>query len=193
MIRAQKQQLTKPSHRKPRSPSQSQPSRRKKGRGPTGGSARRHQPIFFWGGLWAIVFLVGITALANLLNPAASKDPQFAQTKVRSSTTTTIQPATTQSTGGQGQLPVWLFGAIILSCSASSLILARHLAPVSAHRHRSRQRPKPRPAQTPTRKPQPPLLSRPVTYPPSRPAPPLQRQDNHLGQAMPPDLSDDSI
>lgn len=175
MIRAQNQQLTKPSQ-KPRSPSQSQPGRRKKGRGPTGTCARRHQPIFFWGGLWAIVFLVGITALANLLNPAASKDPQFAQTKVRSSTTTVIQPATTQSTGGQGQLPVWLFGAIVLSCSASSLMLARHFTPASAHRHRSRQRLKHRPVQAPRKKPQPPRLSRPVTYHPSRPVPPLQRR-----------------
>lgn len=139
MIKAQDQQLTKLSQ-KPRSSSQAQPGRRKKKRRPTGASVRKHQPIFFWGGLWAIVFLVGITALANLLNPAASKDPQFAQAKVRSSTT--IQSATTQSTGGQGQLPVWLFGAIALSCSASSLMLARHLAPVSTHRHRSRQRPK---------------------------------------------------
>ena len=175
MIRAQNQQLTKPSP-KPRSPSQSQPGRRKKKRGSTGNSARRPQPIFFWGGLWAIIFLVGITALANLLNPAASKDPQFAQTKVRSSTPTVIQPATTQSTGGQGQLPVWLFGAIVLSCSASSLILARHLAPASASRHRSRQRPKQRQLQAPRRKSQPPLLSRPGTYNPSRPVPPLQRR-----------------
>jgi len=132
--------------------SRSQPGQRKQQRSFTRASIEKGQPIVFWGGLWAIVFLISITALANLLNPAASKDPQFAQTKMGSSTTTAMQPATTQPATGQAQLPAWLFGAIVLSCGASSLVLARCLSPASAHKNRMHQRTKQRQAQTSKRK-----------------------------------------
>lgn len=94
---------------------------------------KRH-PIIFWGTIWMSIALPSAFAIGSLTNPNAAPDagePQtvaaIAQIQTQSSQTQEAQPP--NPSPDSGQLPLWVFGAIAVGCTASCLILTGHIKP----------------------------------------------------------------
>jgi len=92
---------------------------------------KRH-PIIFWGIILVSIALPSAFAIGSLTNPNAAPDagePQTVAAIAQNSETKQAQPLPKPSPDS-GQLPLWVFGAIALGCTASCLILAGHIKPV---------------------------------------------------------------
>lgn len=79
-----------------------------------------HRPLMFWGGVWATVVLVALVALSGLLNPSASTGQRASGAAVGTSTVAV-------QSEHKSRIPLWLFGAIALSCTAGSIFVSKHL------------------------------------------------------------------
>lgn len=115
-------------------------------------------PMAFWSGLWMSVALVALVALGGLLSPGSSEQRGVSTVAVGSESATFNEP----QAKNQGQVPLWLFGAIAISCTAGSVLVSRQLA--EPHRRQPRpnssrpNRPPSRP-RSPAALPSPPIPS----------------------------------
>ncbi|MBD2019821.1 hypothetical protein H6F43_06415 [Leptolyngbya sp. FACHB-36] len=114
------------------------------------------RPMIFWGGLWSSLLMVAVVSVSSLLSPNFSKGRSASGSALGSHTATVTRPATRDT-----HLPLWMFGAIALSCTAGSILISKQLArphqsrlmnrthqksrsrPKSPRMDRSRQRSKP--------------------------------------------------
>lgn len=83
------------------------------------------RPMVFWSGVWTSIFLVSLVAVGCLLSPSASSN----RTASEIASDANDEPAveTVPSPHREGQAPIWMFGAIALTCTAGSLLVARCL------------------------------------------------------------------
>ena len=91
---------------------------------------KRH-PMEFWGVIWVSIALPSAFAIGSLTNPNAAPDagePQTVAAIAQNSQTQEARPP--KPSPDSGQLPLWVFGAIAVGCTASCLVLAGHLKPV---------------------------------------------------------------
>jgi hypothetical protein len=91
-----------------------------------------------WGGIWASVLLIMLIATASLLSPTASGERRVSGAALGSSST-----QTTPTEQSKSRIPLWLFGAIALTCTAGSILVSKQLAAPE----RPYRRPKPAPRQ----------------------------------------------
>jgi hypothetical protein len=77
----------------------------------------RH-PLAFWGGLWAALVLTGSVATVGLLSPGPIEKEITKQTPALSQ----VRESTTRK-----DLPLSLFGGILLGCAAGSLLVTQAL------------------------------------------------------------------
>lgn len=92
----------------------------------------KRYPMIFWGIAWICIALPSAFAIASLTNPNAVPDA------VEPNTVTAIAPPTDietakplpDSSTDPGQLPLWVFGAIAIGCTASCFMLARYMKPI---------------------------------------------------------------
>lgn len=91
------------------------------------------RPMLFWSGLWVSMLLVAMVSVSSLLSPGLTGGQTAA---------IDASPAeAAQQMKQQSRVPLWLFGAIALSCTAGSLLISKQLAPPrsrSVTRRRSR-------------------------------------------------------
>lgn len=85
------------------------------------------RPLMFWGGVWLSLFLVVAVSVSSLLNPGFSN--------IGAGSSGTIVPAAPSQTKPMAQdfkpknyIPLWLFGAIALSCTIGSVAISKHLS-----------------------------------------------------------------
>ncbi|XGV95758.1 MAG: hypothetical protein ACAF41_23830 [Leptolyngbya sp. BL-A-14] len=78
--------------------------------------ARWGLSLVLLGSAWVVVVVVALTALSGLLSPDLSTN--------QPSRTASIRATPTAPVSGQSRLPLWLFGAIALSCVAGSMLLS---------------------------------------------------------------------
>jgi hypothetical protein len=81
------------------------------------------RPLMVWGGIWASVLLIMLIATASLLSPTASSERRVSGAAIGSSST-----QTTRVESGKSRIPLWLFGAIALTCTAGSILVSKQLA-----------------------------------------------------------------
>lgn len=81
------------------------------------------RPVVFWSGVWTSIFLVSLVAVGCLLSPSASSN------RAASAIASDAEPAveTVPTTHQEGQVPIWMFGAIALTCAVGSLLVAQYL------------------------------------------------------------------
>lgn len=108
------------------------------------------RPAVFWGGLWASLFLVMMVSLSSLLSPG-SPGRMASGAAFGSSSTKTAQEVKQKN-----RVPLWLFGAIALSCTAGSILVSKQLTRTS----NSRPFPRPQSQVHPARAPKPPRVRR---------------------------------
>lgn len=93
------------------------------------------RPVVFWGGVWTSIFLVSLVAVGCLLSPSASSN------RTASAIVPDAEPAVeTAPTHREGQAPVWMFGAIALTCVVGSLLVAQYLKPSPATKSKGNKR-----------------------------------------------------
>lgn len=81
------------------------------------------RPVAFWSGVWTSIFLVSLVALGCLLSPSASSNRTPAEIAADAQSDGETVPPQQQ----EGQIPIGMFGAIVLTCAAGSLLVARYL------------------------------------------------------------------
>ncbi|MGQ9869271.1 hypothetical protein [Leptodesmis sp.] len=81
------------------------------------------RPVVFWGGVWASIFLVSLVAVGCLLSPSASSNRTAAM--IASDDEPAVE--TLPMPNPEGRVSVWMFGAIALTCTASSILITRYL------------------------------------------------------------------
>ncbi|NJP09574.1 MAG: hypothetical protein HC866_08895 [Leptolyngbyaceae cyanobacterium RU_5_1] len=108
------------------------------------------RPFAFWSGVWVSVFLISVVALGSLLSPNAAERRSVSAIAVGSDSAVATQPV-----ASRGRVPLWLFGAIALTCTAGSILVSRQLSqppepprPVRQPRRRAAQRPRSLPKQS---------------------------------------------
>jgi len=83
------------------------------------------KPLMVVGGLWVSVVLVGAIALSGLLSPGLPAGRRASEASFGSSTVAiSVEPGKDRS---HRRLPIWLFGAIALSCTAGSIFVSKQL------------------------------------------------------------------
>ena len=93
-------------------------------------------PLMFLGGLWVSVLLIGTIGLSGLLSPGLSGGRRASEASFGSSTVATnAEPSKGQS---RQRIPIWLFGAIALSCTAGSIFVSKQLTRTERPRRISR-------------------------------------------------------
>lgn len=83
----------------------------------------RTRPVAFWSGVWTSIFLVSLVALGCLLSPSASSNRTPAEIAADAQSDGKTVPPPPQ----EGQVPIWMFGAVVLTCTTGSLLVARYL------------------------------------------------------------------
>ncbi len=110
----------------------------------------------FWGGIWISIFLVGMVATGSLINPNTSSNvssnvnpnasPNASPNSSNGQSAAAIAPSSAIAThpeSSRGSVPVWLFGAIAVTCTAGSILISKRLYPKGSSRQtiaRSRKR-----------------------------------------------------
>ena len=95
-------------------------------------------PLAFWGGLWAILMLVGTIATIGLFNPGSiEQEEQQKSTPAPTQIEESPEPKSPQEK--DWSLP--LFSAVVLGCAGGSLIVT-HALKQSTQRHRLSKRSK---------------------------------------------------
>lgn len=95
------------------------------------------RPLIMVGGMWISLFLIALVAIGGLLSPGASEHRSVSTTVVGSDSAIATQP-----TPQQARVPLWMFGAIALTCTAGSILVSRQLnrPPVPPRRITKRKR-----------------------------------------------------
>lgn len=88
------------------------------------GRLMQTRPLIILGGVWTLVMVVALVALSGLLNPSMSISKGHQPAGVSNARVVRgAQPAKPQS-----GIPLWLFGAIALSCAGGSVLIAKQAA-----------------------------------------------------------------
>jgi len=95
------------------------------------------RPLFLWGSVWVSMLVVGLVALNGLLSPGSSNGSRSTGAALSSGA------ASMPSDPNGGRIPLWLFGAIALSCTAGSVLVSRQLARPAPFSRTSKPFPKP--------------------------------------------------
>jgi hypothetical protein len=85
------------------------------------------RPMAFWSGIWVSTFLIGVVAFGSLLSPSASERRSVSAIALGSDSGVATQPIE-----NQGKVPLWMFGAIAVTCTAGSILVSRQLKPGAA-------------------------------------------------------------
>ncbi len=78
-----------------------------------------HYPLLFWSGVWTVILLVAGLAVTGLMNPKLSKQDDRPN-----------NPANVSMVTGrpdQEGFPLWMVGAIALSCAAGTMLISNRL------------------------------------------------------------------
>ena len=94
-------------------------------------------PLAFWGGLWAILILVGTIATIGLFNPGPIEEEEQKSTPAPTQIEESPKPKSPQEK--DWSFP--LFSAVVLGCAGGSLIVT-HALKQSSQRHRLSKRSK---------------------------------------------------
>lgn len=78
------------------------------------------RPLAVLGGAWVVMVVVALVAVSGLLSPESSNGKRTAETASVRPMTKTLQREQHQN-----RLPLWLFGAIAVSCAAGSMLVAK--------------------------------------------------------------------
>lgn len=124
------------------------------------------RPMAFWSGIWVSTFLIGVVAFGSLLSPSASERRSVSAIALGSDSGVATQPLENQR-----KVPLWMFGAIAVTCTAGSLLVSRQLKPSAVAPVPRRRVKKRRPAATRV----PAATSRPMTQR-RKPKPPTGRR-----------------
>ncbi len=89
---------------------------------------KRH-PMVFWGIIWGSIALPSALAIGSLINPN-SGEPQIRVAIAQKSGSTKAAQFLPKPVQDSGQLPLWVFGAIAVSCTTSCFILAQYIKPI---------------------------------------------------------------
>ena len=81
----------------------------------------------FWGGVWMSIFLIGVVAFGSLLSPNAAERRSVSAIALGSDSGVATQPLE-----NRGKVPLWMFGAIAITCTAGSILVSRQLQPDAA-------------------------------------------------------------
>ncbi|MDX2241370.1 MAG: hypothetical protein NW224_11850 [Leptolyngbyaceae cyanobacterium bins.302] len=82
------------------------------------------RPMAFWGGVWVSVFLIAVVAFGSLLSPSAAERRSVSAIALGSDSGVATQPLESR-----GKVPLWMFGAIAITCTAGSILVSRQLQP----------------------------------------------------------------
>lgn len=82
------------------------------------------RPMAFWSGIWVSTFLIGVVAFGSLLSPSASERRSVSAIALGSDSGVATQPIENQR-----KVPLWMFGAIAVTCTAGSILVSRQLKP----------------------------------------------------------------
>lgn len=85
------------------------------------------RPMAFWGSVWVSVVLVALVAVGSLLSPSAAERRSVSAIALGSDSGVVTQPAE-----NRGKMPLWVFGAIVFSCTAGSIFVSRQLQATTA-------------------------------------------------------------
>ncbi|XHX77262.1 MAG: hypothetical protein RBJ76_22900 [Stenomitos frigidus ULC029] len=78
------------------------------------------RPLAVLGGTWVVMVVVALVAVSGLLSPESSNGK-----KKNTETAIVRTMAKTPQREQQGRLPLWLFGAIALSCAAGCILISK--------------------------------------------------------------------
>lgn len=81
------------------------------------------RPMAFWSGVWVSVFLVAMVAVGSLISPNAAERRSVSAIAIGSDSVVATQPLNKKD-----QVPLWLFGAIAITCTAGSFLVSRQLS-----------------------------------------------------------------
>ncbi|MBM0740385.1 hypothetical protein JOY44_01925 [Phormidium sp. CLA17] len=87
----------------------------------------KQYPTMFWGIIWVFIAFPSALAIGSLINPNAT-EPQMVSVIAQKSDTKTQSPL--KPVPDSGQLPLWVFGAIAVGCTASCFVLAIYIKPI---------------------------------------------------------------
>jgi len=115
------------SSRSNRSPSPSAPGSKKESLGGKVGLDGTLQlvqthPLLVLSGAWVSVILIGCVALLSLFSPTSFTGSKISGAAIRTNPTARIQ--TNQQ---RDRIPLWLFGAIAITCTAGSILVSKQL------------------------------------------------------------------
>lgn len=99
----------------------------------------QNHSLAFWGGLWVTLIVLGSMATLGLLSPSSLKE-EVSQPKPTLETIQQLPP--TSKPKPKEDLPLSLFGGVVLGCAAGSFLVTQVLKHASK-RHRSAKRLKP--------------------------------------------------
>lgn len=88
---------------------------------------KRH-PMIFWSIIWISIAWPSAFAIGSLINPN-SVEPQTVTAIAQNSDLEVAKPLP-NSSPDSGQLPLWVFGAIAVGCTASCFMLASYIKPI---------------------------------------------------------------
>lgn len=81
------------------------------------------RPWIFWSGLWVSMLLVAMVSVSSLLSPGLVDE------RAASDAAIGVNSAeATQQLKQRSRVPLWLFGAIALTCTAGSFLVSKQLA-----------------------------------------------------------------
>lgn len=78
------------------------------------------RPFAVLGGAWVAMVVISLVAVSGLLSPDSSNGKRLTETAI-----VRTMAKTPQREQRQSRLPLWLFGAIALSCAAGSMLIAK--------------------------------------------------------------------
>ncbi|MDX2228086.1 MAG: hypothetical protein NW220_00520 [Leptolyngbyaceae cyanobacterium bins.349] len=106
------------------------------------------RPLAFWSGIWVSVFLIGVVAVGSLLSPSAAERRSVSAIALGSDSGVATQPLE-----NRGKVPLWMFGAIAVTCTAGSILVSRQLNPTAQSAPPPRRRAVKKPLPAPSRQP----------------------------------------
>ncbi len=78
------------------------------------------RPFAVLGGVWVVMVVISLVAVSGLLSPESSNGKRITETAI-----VRTMAKTPQREQRQSRLPLWLFGAIAVSCAAGSMLVAK--------------------------------------------------------------------
>lgn len=81
------------------------------------------RPLIFWSGIWVSMLLVAMVSVSSLLSPGLVDERTASEAAFGGNSAEAAQQVKQRS-----RVPLWLFGAIALTCTAGSFLISKQLA-----------------------------------------------------------------